>query len=107
MLCVYVCMCMCVCMCVCACVFVCVCVCACMCLCACVFVCVCVHQAWGQIHEYLYLTIFKYYFEYLYFKGAIHCLRSRSSFKSARDLFGAQKITRFITNQSNAICNMT
>ena len=25
-------------------------------------------QAWSQIHEYLYLAVFKYYFEYLYFK---------------------------------------
>ena len=25
------------------------------------------------------------------FKGVIHCLRSRSSFKSAHDLFGAQE----------------
>ena len=24
------------------------------------------HQAWGQIHKYLYLAVFKYFFEYLY-----------------------------------------
>ena len=24
-------------------------------------------QAWGQIHEYLYLAVFKYFFECLYF----------------------------------------
>ena len=26
-----------------------------------------IKQAWGQIHEYLYLDLFKYFFEYLYF----------------------------------------
>ena len=24
------------------------------------------YQAWGQIHEYLYLAVFKYFLEYLY-----------------------------------------
>ena len=38
------------------------CVCTYVCVFVCVYVCMYVCQAWGQIHEYLYLAVFKYYF---------------------------------------------